>query len=249
MVVAAVLQHAVANGTGGGGGGGCGTEAGAVGAMGLGGLAFALGVCMLLCFLGMMGGGLVTTVLQLTRRVTPLSSYLSLIVPLSASEIRCLGLGSSQVGGSSSVVVLGRCNHTTRNTNAMPSQPAAASAGTASEPWRGLGRTVAVTTAWQPRAGQQGGGLESLASSLRAMRAFWLPGREAASSAPPSSAFQRGGARLSATSAFQRGGGGGGGGGRDGGGGRGGVPPSLSTVAAGVHRAKCAWGTQGTTGR
>jgi len=100
VVVAAVLQHAVANGTGGGGGGGCGTEAGAVGAMGLGGLAFALGVCMLLCFLGMMGGGLVTTVLQLTRRVTPLSSYLSLIVPLSASEIRCLGLGSSQVSGS-----------------------------------------------------------------------------------------------------------------------------------------------------
>ena len=125
VVVAAVLQHAVpaTNRTGGGGGGGgaeAEAEAGAAGASGLGGLAFALGVCMLLCFLGMMGCGLLTTVWQLTRRAVPLSSYLSLIVPLSASEIQCLGLGSSQ--------------------------PAAASGANAGgEPWRGLGRTVAVT--------------------------------------------------------------------------------------------------------
>ena len=52
-----MLQHAVpaTNGSGGGGGGAeAEAEAGAAGASGLGGLAFALGVCMLLCFLGMM---------------------------------------------------------------------------------------------------------------------------------------------------------------------------------------------------
>ena len=104
------------NGTEGGG-----DAAAEGGLMGLGGLASFLGVCMLLCFIGMMGCGLVTTVWQLTRRTVPLASYLSLIVPLSASEMRSLGLG----------------------------RPAAAVA--ASETWRRSARAVSAAAALQQR--------------------------------------------------------------------------------------------------
>ena len=72
------------------------------------------------------------------------------------------------------------------------------------------------------------------------MKAFWLPPHEPelAGRAPTSSAFQRGGGGA---------GGGGAGGARGGGGGRagGGAADAFATV----HRAKSAWGTQGTTGR
>ena len=100
-------------------------------------------------------------------------------------------------------------------------------------PWRGLGRTVAASAAFQPEASP--GVLTSLASGVRMLSAFWLPNRPQGRS--PANALQRGGVAATAAGRLAACGGGGG---------RAAPSAGVAGVATTVHRAKSAWGTQGT---